>query len=49
MKLLQDTFQCQIKKQKMTMKTKVILAGILACIGITAQAQDAKVEEPKYC
>ena len=31
----------------MTMKTKVILAGILACIGITAQAQDAKVEEPK--
>ena len=31
----------------MTMKTKFILAGILACIGITAQAQDAKVEEPK--
>ena len=29
------------------MKTKVILAGFLACIGITAQAQDAKVEEPK--
>ena len=29
------------------MKTKVILAGILACIGITAQAQDAKVEDPK--
>ena len=29
------------------MKTKFILAGILACIGITAQAQDAKVEEPK--
>ena len=29
------------------MKTKVILACILACIGITAQAQDAKVEEPK--
>ena len=29
------------------MKTKMILAGILACIGITAQAQDAKVEEPK--
>ena len=29
------------------MKTKVILAGLLACIGITAQAQDAKVEEPK--
>ena len=31
----------------MTIKTKVILAGILACIGITAQALDAKVEEPK--
>ena len=29
------------------MKTKVILAGLLACIGITAQAQDAKSEEPK--
>ncbi|MBQ8367077.1 MAG: hypothetical protein IJX40_05010 [Alistipes sp.] len=29
------------------MKTKVILAGLLACIGITAQAQDAKTEEPK--
>ena len=31
----------------MTMKTKVIIAGLIACIGITAQAQDAKVEEPK--
>ena len=32
----------------MTMKTKVIMAGImLACTGITAQAQDAKTEEPK--
>ena len=29
------------------MKTKVMLAGLIACIGITAQAQDAKVEEPK--
>ncbi len=29
------------------MKTKVILAGLLACIGITAQAQDAVTEEPK--
>ena len=29
------------------MKRKVILAGILACIGIGAQAQDAKSEEPK--
>ena len=39
--------QCQNQKHKMTMKTKVILAGLIACIGITAQAQDAKVEEPK--
>ncbi len=29
------------------MKTKVILAGLLACIGIAAQAQDTKMEEPK--
>lgn len=29
------------------MKTKFILAGILACIGIAVQAQDAKVEDPK--
>ena len=29
------------------MKTKVFLAGLLACIGVTAQAQDTKVEEPK--
>lgn len=29
------------------MKTKVILTGLLACIGITAQAKDAKNEEPK--
>ncbi len=29
------------------MKTKVILAGLIACIGITAQAQDTKTEEPK--
>ncbi len=29
------------------MKTKVILAGVLACIGMSAQAQTAKVEEPK--
>ena len=32
----------------MTMKTKSIIAGMmLACIGITAQAQDTKTEEPK--
>lgn len=29
------------------MKTKVILRGLLACIGITAQAKDVKNEEPK--
>ena len=29
------------------MKTKVIMTGILACIGTTAQAQNAKTEEPK--
>ena len=29
------------------MKKKFILAGLIACIGITAQAQDAKNEEPK--
>ena len=29
------------------MKTKVIMAGLLACIGITVQAQDAPKEEPK--
>ncbi len=29
------------------MKTKVIMAGLFTCIGITAQAQDAKMEEPK--
>lgn len=29
------------------MKKKFILAGLIACIGITAHAQDAKNEEPK--
>lgn len=31
------------------MKTKIkfIMAGLLACVGFTAQAQDSKVEEPK--
>ena len=29
------------------MKKNVILVGLLACIGITAQAQDAKTDEPK--
>lgn len=31
----------------MTMKTKLLLAGVLACIGISAQAKDTKSEEPK--
>ena len=29
------------------MKTKLILAGVMACMGIWAQAQDTKTEEPK--
>ena len=29
------------------MKTKIILAGVLACIGLTAQSQDAKQEPSK--
>ena len=29
------------------MKTKVILAGLITCIGISSQAQDVKIEEPK--
>ena len=29
------------------MKTKLFLAGVMACMGIWAQAQDAKTEEPK--
>ena len=29
------------------MKTKVILAGLIACIGISTNAQDIKTEEPK--
>ena len=29
------------------MKTKVILAGLLACVGIGAQAQNVTTEEPK--
>lgn len=29
------------------MKTKLIMAGVLTCIGISAQAQDVKKEEPK--
>ena len=42
-----DTFAVSNLRRQKKMKTKVILAGLLACIGITAQAQDAKTEEPK--
>lgn len=42
-----DTFAVSNFKRQKKMKTKVILAGLLTCIGITAQAQDAKTEEPK--
>ncbi|MBR2032141.1 MAG: hypothetical protein IKA04_08015 [Alistipes sp.] len=46
MKSSANTFAVSnLRRQKM--KTKVILAGLLACIGITAQAQDTKTEEPK--
>lgn len=31
----------------MTMKTKLIMAGVLACAGIMGQAQEVKKEEPK--
>lgn len=29
------------------LKMKFIMAGLLSCISITAQAQDTKVEDPK--
>lgn len=39
---------CRIKiSKKMTMKKHLILAGVLACFGISAKAQDTKIEEPK--
>ncbi|MBP3671615.1 MAG: hypothetical protein J6J06_06610 [Bacteroidaceae bacterium] len=40
---------CSVKfiKGQKNMKSKVILAGVIACIGISAQAQDVKTEEPK--
>ncbi len=31
----------------MKMKTKLIMAGLLACTGFTAQAENTKIEEPK--
>lgn len=47
MKCVTDTFAMSNLMRHKKMKTKVILAGILACIGISAQAQNAKAEEPK--
>ena len=39
---------CRIKiSKKMTMKKHLILSGMLACFGISAKAQDTKIEEPK--
>lgn len=47
MKRVADTFVVSNLMRQKTMKTKLILAGVLACIGIGAQAQDVKKEEPK--
>ena len=41
------TFAVSNLKKKTTMKTKVMLAGLIACIGISTNAQDIKTEEPK--
>jgi len=41
------TFAASNLKKKTTMKTKVMLAGLIACIGISTNAQDIKTEEPK--
>ena len=47
LKLFPDTFAASNLMRQKTMKTKLILAGVLTCIGIGAQAQNAKTEEPK--
>lgn len=47
MKCIPDTFAVSNFRRQKTMKTKLILAGVLACIGIGTQAQDTKTEEPK--
>ena len=41
------TFAASNLKKKTTMKTKVMLAGLIACIGISTNAQNIKTEEPK--
>ena len=47
MKCNPHTFAMSNFKDIKKMKTKVILAGLLACIGISAKAQDVKPDEPK--
>lgn len=47
MKCIADIFAVSNFRRQKTMKTKLILAGVLACIGIGTQAQDTKTEEPK--
>ncbi|MBQ8361976.1 MAG: hypothetical protein IJX44_08545 [Bacteroidaceae bacterium] len=47
MKSVPGTFAVSNLKDKRKMKKKVIMVGVLACIGISAQAQDVKTEEPK--
>lgn len=42
-----DTFAVSNFGRQKKMKTKIILAGLLVCIGITAPAQDTKTEKPK--
>ena len=43
-----NRYFCGVKhEQIMNIKTKAILAGVLACTGFAASAQDAKTEEPK--
>ena len=47
MKCIADIFAVSNFRRQKTMKTKLILAGVLACIGIGTQAQNTKTEEPK--
>ena len=47
MKCTADTFAVSNLRRQNRMKTKVFLAGLLTCIGISAVAQNATVDEPK--
>ena len=47
MKCSPDTFAVSNLTKQSKMKTRVIMAGFLACIGITGMAQDTQKEEPK--